>query len=769
MNKYSNLITKLKKRAYSMIKKNEFLSVIILFIVIFIFFFAKSFNNDYLHGDFIAYWIPNYAFIIKSIQQGQVPLWQPNILLGVPELFNSQLAIFSPGIILVLIINFFFNSQINLNFLGKSLELLQISYLLLSALGTFYLLRRQLKLLIFPAFIGGLLYSLSLFVISHIGNLSTLPGIALFPIIISVNLAYIKNPKLKTYTALVFINFLLLTFGYPYNVFYFFLAQLILGLCFGIKYFILIGFALLNSLALSAFFLIPNLYIYNNSFRGIIATINDPFFHLSYAYIPTKIVTILNPQIFDSYIALQDPEALFSRKILSWGVFSLPFLILGFSSYKYNKFNLWIIIIFILGTLISLGGYINFPQTIAIIFPFMEKFRSHWQALTLPIFAGIILISQGVHYLIKNKINKKTIYFLWKALFLIFLIIISLPYICSGNADICTTGNFDIIISFTRVTILLFFSLLLIYLFRKTKKQFFLFIGILIIILELSFYYKNIPQLHMNISYEKYYEENSLIQDKPNNDNLFRYYFVKNQFAYNASLIEIPTSSGYDPVPYPASQKISRLGDSELQFTNTKYLITTIQKTENNKLKLLKKISPSDYSKEIFMSQTPGIPYRVSDSNNNHYIYEVIDYLPRFFVPNKVISCQNDNCKSKEDPPKIVFSSDINKTFINQFPEKTHISIISYTPNEIKLKVKSEKEVFIASSEILDQGWNIEINGKKTRFYNVSDGFRGFVAPVNSSFVHMTYKQPYFYTGLIISLIGTIPFIFIYFLKIKKN
>ncbi len=759
---------KFYKKIRHFFQEHEFISIAILFALILIFFFGKSFFDSFRHGDFIAYWVPNYAYILKSLHNGQVPLWQPNILLGIPELFKSELAIFSPAVLVTLTINFFFNANINLNFLGKSFELLQIIYLFLSMFGTYYLLRKQLRLVIFPSFLGGMLYGLTLFTTSHFGNLSTLPGIALFPILISINLLFIKSTTFKNYIFLVLINAVLLSFGYPYNSFYFFLAQIILGLCFGLRYFFLICLTLLNSLALSAAFLLPNFYIYNQSFRGVISTIDDPLFHLYHAYIPTKIVTILNPQIFDSYISLNDPQSLFSRKILSWGVFSIPFLILGFYSYKFSRFNLWLIIIFILGLMISIGGYINFPETAGIVFPFLDKFRSHWQALTLPIFAGIIFISQGAHALIIKKLDKKIFFILWQILILTFIATLTMPYLCSGGVT-CSSGNFDIVVSFSRAIILFFFSLLLINLFRKTNKQIFLFIGLVILIFELRFYYHNIPHFHMETSYENYYELNSLIPEKPTKDNLFRYYFARNQFAYNASFMDVPSTSGYDSIPYPASQKTSRFEKiQELQFTNTKYLVTIDQENENSSLlKLIKTISPSDHPHETFMSYTPGIPYRIPNSGNNHYIYEVVNYLPRFFVPYRVISCMKNNCGVPESPPQVVYVSNHEGIDSEQNPEDTDITINAYDSSRIVLTIQSKKDAIIASSEILDDGWEIEINGKKSSFYNVSDGFRGFKVSRGNNHVIMRYSQPYLTIGIIVSSVTAVILLFAFILKRK--
>lgn len=706
-----------------------------------------------MHSDFIAYWVPHYKFILDELIQGKIPLWQPYSYLGVPELFKLELVFFYPPTWIVLLINIFFNRDLNLTFIGKSLELMQYFNLVMGAMGMYLLLKKNFNLHSLVAFGGGMVFVLSQYITIQSGDLSSLPGKLLLPWLTLLLLNFIDKQSFKNYFAVVCANILLFTLGYPYNFVYFFLAQAGLAAFFGPKKFFYTGVALVNAALLAGFLLFPNWHILSQSFRGVTSSIDDPFFHFRYALIPTKIISIFNPLVFGSLHDKRDPLQLFSMGMLTWGVIPLIFLCIGFVHLKLTKLSTWFVLLFIFGIIISLGGYLNAPYLLGLIFPVIEKFRSHLQLLSLTFFAGTVILSQGMDATLKGEKSTKTVLFLWQLAVLTLVMFFWLPFVCKE----CTTAYNDVMITFTRSVILLIIGLVLFHLTLQTKKIIFIVVGLIITLFESSFYAYHIPYLRMETSYSDYYQPNSLLIERSSNDNLFRYQFNENQFVYNTSFLKIFNTQGYETVPYQAYYSLSRFGEEKmLQFTNTKYLVTTEENKEKKlpSLKLIKTIIPSEHPDEVFYGTVDGLVYFSPQENLPYYIYEVTNYLPRFFVPKKVVSCPNEKCYEKENPVELTYVTEGGIDITNPSENDVIINILSYEPNEIILEVTSPTDTFIASSEIWDKGWSVVINDKKSSLYNTSNGFRGFLVPSGKSTVTMTYFPPLLFMGLGVSAVG---------------
>ena len=86
-------------------------------------FAIPTFLKKDFGGDFMAYFIPHYSFILQNLKSGSMPFWFPYSYLGLPEIFKSELAVFHPVTISIFIADYLFNSKNSLNILGNIIEL----------------------------------------------------------------------------------------------------------------------------------------------------------------------------------------------------------------------------------------------------------------------------------------------------------------------------------------------------------------------------------------------------------------------------------------------------------------------------------------------------------------------------------------------------------------------------------------------------------------------------------------------------------------------
>ena len=294
---------------------------------------------------------------------------------------------------------------------------------------------------------------------------------------------------------------------------------------------------------------------------------------------------------------------------------------------------------------------------------------------------------------------------------------------------------------------------------QKYSTKSFIVLGMVIFIIESNFYFSNLPSLNNPTNYSSFFKENSLIVEKPTNNNLFRYAFLNDQFQYNTSSMNISQFYGYETVPYPANFALERYPFGErMRVSNVKYIVTTEADLETKYVGLhkIKSIDPTVDRNEIFYSNTKDSTEINPGSTNSHYVYEVSSFLPRYFIPNEVRACPDKACLMSEDPSKISYVNEALFYLNNPLAKDVKVNITSYTPNTIKLLINSPKETFVASSEIFDEGWRIYINGKESRIINVNAGFKGFIVQRGRSEIRMSYSPPFIRAGLVFTLLGLV-------------
>nr|MBI5455853.1 YfhO family protein [Candidatus Levybacteria bacterium] len=747
----------LLKKIFPFLQKNkdDFIFSGIITIIVLLFLIPSFIRKD-LTGDFIGQDLPWYHFTFINLKHGIIPFWSPYSYSGIPHLLKPELAIAHPLTILTMLIDLIFNRREIIGITGQIMELACVIGLCISAIGTYLFSRKILFLSSIPALFASLAYSLNLFTITQMHSVNVFYGAVLLPWLIFSVVRFIKKPSYASFLFVVLCNYLLLI-GYSYHYVYFFIMQLGLVVFYGIKRILLFIFAFLTSLSLSSFFLLPYLDLYSKSPRNIANY--DLSFHSISSLTPFKLLEIINPISLSTNINSLKIPTIFDGPTLTWGTFAFVFLIFGLFSLKKDPIYKWLVAVLFISLFYSFGGNLYSHNFFGSIVPLILKFRFHARALICTIFAGALLIGIGAQT-IQNQIRIKYVeLFFWIfSLLLLFSLIVGQVFFINRF----TLNNIEILKGVSITLLFLMSSLAIIALTIKYGKKSFLVIGLILMLLEQNLFFQNYKYFFTNnITYNQFYKINPLIPEIPSKNNLFRMYFEDNQFAYNTSVFNIYNLTGYENSP-PRSfgERQSLYGPFRFyQISNVKYVVTTTDNLQigNPEIVKIKTILPASYPNETFFAIDPS---------RTQYIYEIKNYLPRFFVPSIVVPCNKKECLSIDNPPKIIVAKNLPQEIKNS-TKNASIQIEDYTPNKIVLRINSQQKTFIASSETYDQGWKLKVNNKTSYLYNVSNGVRGFFVPAGQSIIEMTYFPPYLSIGLFISIL-TIIFLIIFWKLNKK-
>jgi hypothetical protein len=730
---------------------------VIIYLIILLFTQSKLIKIDF-GADFLNYFIPHYHFIFTNLKNGEIPFWFPYSFLGLAEIFKSELAIFHPATISIFFLNLIFNSSNDIQKLGNIIEIVWFSFLAFGGIGMYYLNLKIFNLRKFSSFFASLVFCLNPWMLV-ITNTTIFLGVSILPWIFYFLASTIEKNSKRSFIGLTLANFFLFATGYPYFYIYFFLTQILFVLIVGYKKFSLPLVSIIFSGLLASFFLLPNLHIYLESHRNSVMDLET--LKLT-SNIPTKIANLLNPLPFNTYYSEHDPRNYFTGHSLTWGIFSFLFLIVGFLSLTRSKLNLWIISCFIIFLFYSFGPYLSANEFFSIFLPFIDKFRALFVATSICIFLGCILIAKGIEEIIQNRAYNKTLAIFLSSVIIIFFIILLIPNL---NSNLINT-NFENISSLAKYVYLMSASILIVYLYQKTKMKGLLFLGTFIMLIEFYDYYGKL--IHTaGVSYSQNYQRNSLIPKNSSDfkKELYRIHFENNQFSYNSSMFKVFQYTGYESVTTKKWYNfVNKYGYfKSLQIGNVKYVVNTNPKwQEGNPEVVLVKIIDASKSPETFVSYIEGYPYNKANKNDIFYIYEIKNFLPRFFIPEKIKYCSNMECLVKEELPKVASIYDLNSKDVlsdnNPNNEKVVINIKEYNSSNIKLEVISPIETLIVSSEVWDKGWSGTINGTKIEILNIEGNLRGFKVPKGNSEVYLSYYQPFLNIGLVISIFGTLFF-----------
>lgn len=148
-----------------------------------------------------------------------------------------------------------------------------------------------------------------------------------------------------------------------------------------------------------------------------------------------------------------------------------------------------------------------------------------------------------------------------------------------------------------------------------------------------------------------------------------------------------------------------------------------------------------------------------------HYgfkIYKNKNYRPLGITYNSIMTIPSDG--RIEDTSlflnNVIVNSDFEEIskYISNADGRTYD--IYYSGNYLNAKYKSDEDGFMIMSIPFDKGWNILVDGDAVKYYNCNGGFIGFAVEQGVHEISMSFIPRGFKLGLIISVMGTLNFLF---------
>lgn len=138
-------------------------------------------------GDLVSFLYPTYAFAADQLQAGRIPYWNPHLFGGAPFAADLQSGLFYPPNL----VTFWLARPFGYG----ALETLALLHYPLAGLAT-YALARELGPPRLAAFAAGLTYSLSGFMVAHLGHYNMLAAASWAPLVVALLLRALRTGRL---------------------------------------------------------------------------------------------------------------------------------------------------------------------------------------------------------------------------------------------------------------------------------------------------------------------------------------------------------------------------------------------------------------------------------------------------------------------------------------------------------------------------------------------------------------------------------------------
>jgi len=145
-------------------------------------------------------------------------------------------------------------------------------------------------------------------------------------------------------------------------------------------------------------------------------------------------------------------------------------------------------------------------------------------------------------------------------------------------------------------------------------------------------------------------------------------------------------------------------------------------------------------------------------------LYENPNAFPRVFLVDKFQTAESyTEAQNKIKEPdfnlrkEIVIENDQANQFerLGPISQEAEANIISYEPNEVKIKVKNETPAFLVLTDTYYPGWRAYVDGEETTIYRTNGLVRSVLVPGGDHTVTFSYLPKSFLMGVAISLITT--------------
>ncbi len=335
-------------------------------------------------GDTYTYFYPYWGVRNVAMQSGRLPLWNPDIFMGIPLLANPQIGTFYP--LNWLTIPFSAPDAIRISI---------ICHVILAAIGTYCFFYRAVSPTIIPALIASFVFALSGYLSAHIEQINQLQGMAWLPWLMLCLHYLVVDRHYGRYLILLSIIWALqILSGHTQTVF---ISGIALGLYLlfyptesqvsikpYLKRLFLLSIAVIIAICLASPQLLPTLELTGMSNRGAGFDANQATaFSLPPNYLARTLLPSYDGQLFTEYIAYI-------------GIVGLGLAAIAIISPRYSgqKRIVWIIFAGI-GLIFALGRYTPIYLTIADSSGF-NLFRVPARWLALYTFGMAMLAGQGM-------------------------------------------------------------------------------------------------------------------------------------------------------------------------------------------------------------------------------------------------------------------------------------------------------------------------------------------------------------------------------------
>lgn len=387
-----------------------------LVIISSLFFLLLEFKYPYffLHDDNRTYWLPSFVYNYRSIQKGEIPLFNFHQFLGYPWHSNGQTAVLYPfGYIAPLISKIFFDHYF------ATVDIYIILHLIAGAL-TFYILLKYIGLNEKSSFFGAITWVLCGFNIFASTGWSFLSNyVAYFPLLIYFSLKLCNNFSYKTFVYLIICRVLLFMVGHSQYFAY--------AVIFEIFTFLLVLVFSKFKQEKEQLFRSLKIYLYSYVFTTILslplllpmwhqmnisAGRSDKLRFVEFASFTYDITQWIRGLIYP-FTQKNDWGFLYVLSYSSYiGYFTIIFIIICLFNYfkgNYSKNKRILISVFLSAALVAfLWMTSSLFNHIIYLIPILNRFRMPFKIEFFVNFYLIIIASIGFSFLI-NKISTKTL------------------------------------------------------------------------------------------------------------------------------------------------------------------------------------------------------------------------------------------------------------------------------------------------------------------------------------------------------------------------
>jgi len=366
---------------------------------------ARVVGSDQFYDIQFKY-LPWKHFTAASFRNGEVPLWNPYILGGVPLAAETEAAPYYPLSLLFLLLP-----------LQTAFNLLTLLHLIMAGFFT-YLLARRLSLGAVPATVAGATFMLCGPVALRVyaGHFPILCTMAWLPLLFLLLNLLIDTKRLTWAIALTLATALQITAGHPQYLYYSLLALLLYATFRSLEGFLsgnrpgiagrvlaVTVASLAAGFALTAIQTIPLLEFIPHSARGALSADQVA----EYSFPPENLLTFLFPRFLGDSLGIEYRGRWNFWEMNAYlGIVPLILATIGIFRER-NRHTIFFGLLAVLCLLLAIGDHTPLLNLLYVFLPGFRLFRGHSKFIFLTVFSLSILSGYGCRHLLRGSVRKR--------------------------------------------------------------------------------------------------------------------------------------------------------------------------------------------------------------------------------------------------------------------------------------------------------------------------------------------------------------------------